>query len=119
MQAQLQEIEVEALVGSDDDLAIDDTARRQPLEQCLMQFWKIAIERLQVAALYVNGIVAAENDGPEPVPFRFEEKSVSGGDLVGELRQHRLDRGFHHEGSTRWFITMVHYDGSNHIESPR
>ena len=46
MQAELERVEVEAVWCGDDDLAIDDAAGGQQVEQRLMQVGKIAIERL-------------------------------------------------------------------------
>ncbi len=54
MQPQLQRIEIQGAVLRDHDLAVDDAARRQALEQGVVQLRKIAIERLQIAALDVD-----------------------------------------------------------------
>ena len=66
MQPQLQRVEVQAAIRGDHDLAVDDAAGRQPFEQCLVQLRKIAIERLQIAALDVDVVVRAKDDRRNP-----------------------------------------------------
>ena len=95
MQTKLQRIEIEAVPGRDHDLAVDHAAGRQPFEQGFMQFGKVAIERLQIAALDVDVVVRSKHDRPKPVPLGFEEHAVRVGDVVDELREHRLDGGLH------------------------
>ena len=58
----------------------------------LVQLGKVAVERPQVAALDEHVARAAKDDRAKAVPLRLVEKAVAGGQLVGELREHRLDR---------------------------
>src|SRR5262245_63539984 len=51
VQPQLQRLEIEPAGRGDYDLAVDDAAIGQPLEQRGVQLGKVAIERPQVAAL--------------------------------------------------------------------
>ena len=76
MEPQLQRVEVQALCGDDDDLAVDDTIIRQSGEQRIVQVREVAVERTQVAALDVDLVAAPEDDGPEPVPLRFEDEAA-------------------------------------------
>src|SRR5687768_16567372 len=93
MQAQLQRVEIETARAGNDDLAIDDAAGRQLRNQLVVQLRKVPIERLQVAALDVDVVAAAKDDGTEAVPFRLIEKGITIRQRVGDLRQHRLDWG--------------------------
>jgi hypothetical protein len=92
VQPQLERIEVEAVRRGDDDLAVDDAALGERFKQRIMQFWEIAVERPQVAALYENVCCAAKDDRPEAVPFGLEEECTLRRQLVGQLGEHRLDR---------------------------
>ena len=58
----------------------------------VVQLGKVAIERPQVAALDEDVGLAAKDDRAEAVPLRLEQEAVARGELVGELREHRLDR---------------------------
>src|SRR5688572_7454449 len=96
MEPHLQRVEVESVFSSNHDLAVDDAARWQPLDEGLMQFREVAIEGFQIPALNVHVVRAAEHDGPEAIPLGFEEEAAGGGDFVDELGKHRLDgRGEH------------------------
>ena len=75
MQALLQRVEVQAVGRRDHDLAVDDAAGRQRRDQPLAQLGKIAVERLEVAALDVEVVGAAEDEGAEAVPLRFVQRS--------------------------------------------
>ena len=68
------------------------------VEQRVVQLGKVAIERPQVAALDVHLGAAAKDDRAEAVPLRLVQEAVAGGKLVGELREHRLDRRREDEG---------------------
>ena len=93
MQAQLQGVEVEPAGADDDDLAVDDAARRQPLGQHLVQIREVAVELAQVAALDRDlAAGAAEHQGAKAVPLRLEQELALGRQRLGDLGQHRLDR---------------------------
>src|SRR5213080_1922144 len=62
------------------------------LEQRVVQFRKITVERLQVAALDVDVRGAAKHDGAEPVPLGLEQKGPRLGQRLSQLGEHRLDR---------------------------
>ena len=51
VQALLQGVEVEAVGAGDDDLAVDDRAVGQQVEEGGVQLGEVAVERAQVAAL--------------------------------------------------------------------
>ena len=58
-----------------------------------MQVGEVAIERPRVAALDVDlAGAAAKDDGAKPVPLGLVEPALALGKLVGELREHGLDR---------------------------
>src|SRR5579871_313244 len=90
MQAHLQGVEVEAACGGDDNLAVHDHPRRQVRETDVVQFRKIAVERLQIAALDVDVVAAAKDDRAKPVPLRLEQ-IWSGRNRLRDLGEHRLD----------------------------
>src|SRR5262249_31201066 len=92
MQAQLKEIEVETAGADDHDLAVDDTALREMLDEGWSELGEVAIQRTQGAALRVHTIVIPEDQRAEPVPLRLEQPTRSFGEAVRHLRQHRLDR---------------------------
>src|SRR5262249_42095634 len=75
----------------DDDLAVDDAARRKREKQRGVQLGKVAVERPQVAALHEQLGAAAKNDRAKTVPLRLVEKRP-GGQRVRQLGEHRLDR---------------------------
>ena len=56
-----------------------------------MQLGKVAVERLQIAALDEDVIVATKHDGSEAVPLGLIKKVAAGGNRFGEFGQHRLD----------------------------
>src|SRR5262245_20982047 len=93
MQPQLQRVEVEALRPDDHDLAVEDTAVRQALEQRLVELREVPIERPRVAALEVElARAAAKDERAETVPRRLVQPSLPLRQLVRELCQHGLDR---------------------------
>ena len=77
-----------------DLLAVDHAILRQARDERVVQLGKVAVEGPRVAALDVHLGRAAEHDGAEPVPFWLVQVAACG-QLVGQLRQHRLDRGIH------------------------
>src|SRR6185369_7210589 len=94
MQSQLQDVEVEPVLGHDHDLAVDDAVLRQTLQQHVVQLREITIERPRIAALDVHVVLAAEHDRPEAVPLRFIQV-VARRQLVREFRKHRFDGWLH------------------------
>ena len=76
----------------DHDLAVEHAACRQAREQRVVQFREIAVERPRIAALDEELAAAAEDQSAEAVPFRLEQVVVPVRQLLGELREHRLDR---------------------------
>ena len=91
MQPHLQGVEIEAVRRGDDDLAVEHTLR-QRRHQDVMQIWKVAIERPEVATLDEEVRRPAKHDRPEAVPLGLVQEAIAGGQLLGELCQHRLDR---------------------------
>ena len=98
--ALLQRLEVQAVVGGDDDLTVDHTPLRQLGLGRRDQFGKVAGHRPLVAAAQLDLIGVAEADGPEPVPFRLIGRI--GRDRRNRLGQHRRDR--RHHGQVHGFI---------------
>src|SRR5947207_13885576 len=91
MEPELQRVEVEAVRRGDDHLAVDDRTRREPLQQDVVEFGKVSIERTQIPALDVHTIITTENDRAKTVPFRLEHEPVAGWQGFRELGQHRFD----------------------------
>src|SRR5690349_1617303 len=91
MQTHLQRVEVETARRGNDDLSVDHAVVGKMNQQCVVQLGKIAIERPQVTALNVDLAAPAEHDGAKAVPLRLVEKRAAGRQLLGQLRQHRLD----------------------------
>ena len=85
--ALLQRLEIQAVVGGDDDLAVDHAALRQLGDGRGDQLGKVAGHRFLVAAADLHLIAVAEKNRPEPVPF-------------GLIRRVRRDR-FHRFGQHR------------------
>ena len=98
MQPLLQRVEIEAPLGADDDLAVDDAALGQDFAQRFGQLGKVTVERPQVAALDHHLAALAEHDGAEAIPFRFEQESVAVGKLIRNFGKHRLDRRHENDG---------------------
>ena len=89
MKAQLQRIEVELVVLDDDNLSVEDAARRQCRAQRLQQFRKVAIQRLFVAALDQDLIPIAKDQRAKSIPLRFENPIAIGWQFIHSLGQHR------------------------------
>src|SRR5581483_9914160 len=96
--AHLQRIEVEAVVGHDHDLAVEHDRRRQRFDEAARELREVAIQRLQVAALDIDVAVRREDDRAEAVPLRLVEPAVAFRDARFEAREHRLDRRLHRRG---------------------
>ena len=67
----LQRLEVQAVVGGDDDLAVDHAALRQLGSDRRDQFGEVAGHRPLVAAAQLDLVAVAEADRPEAVPLRL------------------------------------------------
>ncbi len=91
MKPKLKRLEIEPVRRGDHDLPVDHAAGRQIGTQRLVQLRKVAIERPQVPALDEDFGLAAKDDGAKPIPLRFIQEGTAR-QLLGELRQHRLDR---------------------------
>ena len=68
MQAHLQGIEVEPVRCGDHDLAVEHAAVGQTGPKRVVQLGKVAIERLEVAALDEDVVAAAKDDARESRP---------------------------------------------------
>ena len=91
MEPHLERVEIEPSRRGDHDLAVEDRAGRQAGQEGVVQLWKVAIERPQVAALDEDLVRAAKDDGAKAVPFRLVEERVAGREIRGDFREHRLD----------------------------
>src|SRR4030095_1363786 len=91
MQPQLQRLEIEALSSRDHDLAVHHAAVRQRTQKDVVQLGKVAIERPQIAALDGDLPRRAEDDGSEAVPLGLVEETLTRGQRLGGLGEHRLD----------------------------
>jgi hypothetical protein len=94
MQPQLQGLEVQAVVGGDDDLTVDYAPLREFGRDCGDQFREVARHRAFIAAAKLDLIAVAEADGPKPVPLRLI-RGV-GRDRPNRFGQHRRHR--RHDG---------------------
>ena len=92
MDAHLQPIEVEALLGGDHDLAVQHRSLGQRAPQLLDELGEVPVERALVPAAELDLVAVAEHDAAEAVPLRFVEQPVAGRQLANELREHRRDR---------------------------
>src|SRR6202049_1033164 len=73
MDAQLEGVEVEAVVRSDHHLTIDDAALGQPGPERLDQLRKVALESEGVATRDVDPVAVAKYYRPESIPLRLVE----------------------------------------------
>jgi hypothetical protein len=94
MDALEQRVEVQSTVVGvgDHDLAIDDAAIGQLLEQRFDQLGEVARERPFVAAGEFDLVAVAEHDAAKAVPLGFVQPPVAVGNDVGRLGQHGRDR---------------------------
>ncbi len=92
MQPHLQGIEIQPVSGGDHDLAVDDASVGQLREQDLVQLGKVAIERLEVAALDEELGAVAKDNGAKAIPLGLEQEVAFGWDRICELGEHRFDR---------------------------
>jgi hypothetical protein len=93
MKPQLERVEIESLRGRNDYLAVYDTALRQINQKGRTELGEVAIERPQLSALDEYIGFAAKYDRAKSIPLRLVQESSGNGELLGELREHRLDRG--------------------------
>lgn len=94
MDALLQRLEVQAVVGGDDDLPVDHTAMRQLGPDRGDQLGEVAGHRPLVAATQFDLITVAKADGAESVPFGFIRRVRRDcGDRFGQHRRHRRHDG--------------------------
>src|SRR5712691_2982739 len=92
MQPQLERVEIEPVRRGDDDFSVDHAVPGQSLQQRVVQIREVAVEWAEVAALDEEVGGTAKDDGAESVPFRLEEEGPGGGQRLGQLGEHRLDR---------------------------
>src|SRR5438045_1574366 len=85
MQTQLHEIELEAALLRDDDLAVERGVRRKPLAQ-RAELWKVAKQRPSVAAPQAELAAIVFEDATEAVPLRLVPDVRSAGNVVDEQR---------------------------------
>ena len=107
----LQSIEVEAMRGRDDDLAVEDTAWWQQRLEALLELGKVAIERTQIAALDEQARRPAEDNRAKAIPLRFVKKSLAFRQRVDGLREHRLDRRLDREAIRACLVGHIHVGG--------
>jgi hypothetical protein len=100
MQSLLQRVEVQAAGRRDHDLAVEDAARRQLLDQGVLELREVAVQRLEVAALQQEAVRVAESQRAKAVPLGFELEAGFIGQRVGDLGEHRFDRGCGHVGGS-------------------
>ena len=93
----LQGLELQSARARDDQLAVDHAAFRQLFKQRRGEFRKVAVHRLQVAALQQQVVTVAEHEGAEPVPLRFEQPAVAARDAVHPLGEHGPHRRRHRQ----------------------
>ena len=84
--------EVQAAPVRDDDLAVHDDVERQRREQRVLELGDVTIERAKIAALDEERGASAEHDGAESVPLGLVEIGPGRRQIVGQLREHGLDR---------------------------
>src|SRR2546429_425669 len=79
-----------------------------------MQVGKIAIERLQIAALYIHLASATKDYGAEAVPLGLEQEGAIRRQTLGELGQHGFNRRFDRKRHRRCFrlVSETHSAGS-------
>src|SRR6266850_1300946 len=95
MKPKLQLLELEPVVLCDHDFAVENTSRGQLRAERLEQLGKVSIQRFRIAALNKDFVPIAEDQRAKPVPFRFEDPSLSRRQSVNALRKHRQHRRLH------------------------
>ena len=97
--AQRQQVEVEAVVGGDDELAVHDRPIRQRGAQRVEDLGEVAVEGTLVAAAEHEVVAVAEHDAAEPVPLRLVRPGAPRRQLAlegGEHRRHWRRHGERH-----------------------
>src|SRR5437870_6717822 len=100
MKPKLQRIEVERAISGDHYFAVEHRSVGQFFTDRLEQFRKVAVQRFSIAALDVDFVVIAKDEGPESIPLRFEDPICGHwqfADAFVEHRQHRRVNGKVHE----------------------
>src|SRR5512132_296175 len=92
MDAHLETVEVEALLGGDHDLAVQHRALGQRATEVLDELGEVPVERALVAAPELDLVAVAEHDAAEAIPLRLVEQPVAGREIANELREHRRHR---------------------------
>src|SRR5437667_10876182 len=103
MQAELERVEIEPVVLGDDDFAVEHAGRGQLRAECFDYLGEVAVERLFIAALDVDLVLVAEDQGAEPVPFGLEDPRAAGGDLVDACGEHREDWRIDGQVQVTWY----------------
>ena len=95
MDALLQRLEIQAVVGGDDDLAVDHAAFRQLGDGRGNQLGKVPGHRFLVAAADLHLLAVAKKNRPEAVPFGLIRRVRR--DRLHRLGQHRRNRRHHRQ----------------------
>src|SRR3990167_1858655 len=98
MDAEEECFEVEASVRRDHDLAVEHAAVGEVGAKVRLELGEVAAERLEVAGLDVDLVSRLEDKRAKSVPLWLVDPLLSVGDIVGELREHRLDRRLKGQG---------------------
>ena len=93
--AELQRLELQAVGAGDHQLAVNDAALRELLQQRLDQLGEVAVQRFQVAALQQQIGAVAEHQGTKAVPLGLEQPVLAGRQRGDALGQHRPQRRCH------------------------
>ena len=93
MKPKLERVEIEPARRRDHDLAVDNAAVRQPFQKGRVKLRKVAVERSQVATLNEDLGYPVKNDGAKAIPFGLIQERCPHGELLGKLREHRLEIG--------------------------
>src|SRR5207248_10981722 len=97
--AEQERLEIEAARAGDDDLAVEDAAGGNLASGRLAELREVAVERPLLAALQVWLAAVPEDEAAEAVPFRLVEPVLAGGNVLGPLRQHGVERRTDHRGT--------------------
>src|SRR5437762_9206629 len=89
MKAELERIEIETFIASDNNFPVEDALFRQLRFQRIDELGEISIERFLVAALHENFVAVAEDECAESVPLRLEDPSFARWELADSLCEHR------------------------------
>src|ERR1700741_941879 len=92
MDTQLQRIEIERAVLRNDHLTVEHTTRRQLLQQRLVQFREIAVERLLIATLNHHLVTIAKNQRSKSIPLGLKNPLAHTRQFTNAFREHRKNR---------------------------